>query len=358
MTFRKFMIFGMATMLGALILLASVSAQATSHNGFRTIWDNFHNGFSTGGEGRWFYFAFGPYIGDDGIETTASNTLKVVASGVNPGTGKPAFVRTTGQESDTNWLPGGLDHVKWLVYMNHLSSNLVPGFDAVEGQELVCETWMSAQTYGTENHPFGNAVVNANDDLRLAGVAMNTIDFETFMVFDFFLTNEHIYAFYERLPFGRDVALNNTDSYAAFSYMIPVAERSPREWHHLEIAYDRSAGTVRWLVDDVEVFRVDEIGYRINPQYLTIDHGGIEEIVSMNQLNCGMGMFTLLDGYLPSEKGLVRLSNLPNYFFDPSAEGDLLEFEDEESLVENRLFGQGAELRMRQYVVKSRPVGQ
>ena len=93
---------------------------------------------------------------------------------------------------------------------------------------------------------------------------------------------------------------------------------SPQEAHHLAIAYDKSAGVVRWLVDDVEVYRVDRLGYRIDRQFMTIDHEGVETIVSPNQLACGMAMFTLLDAYLPSQQSLVRLSTAPSFYFNPA----------------------------------------
>lgn len=322
--------------------------------GYRSVWDDFRNGFTADSpDAKWFYFAAGPYVGDDGVPTTSRSGLRVVSSGTNPTTGQPAFVRTLGQEGSPSnpGLPAGLDHVKWLAFMNHQASSGYPGFDAAEGQELTCETTLSGQSFGTSGHPFGKAVKNPNDDLRLGAVAMNTIDFDTFMVFDFFLTNERIYAFYERLPFARE----RYGNYAAFSFEIPVAKRKPNDTHNLKIAYDKAAGTVRWLVDDVEVYRVSNIGHLIDRRLMTLDHGGTEETVIPNQLDCGMGMFTLLDGYLPSKKALVRLSTAPDFYFDtPRGEPTPQTFVDETSQDSSRLFGQGAELRMRQYVVSSR----
>jgi Family of unknown function (DUF6081) len=162
-------------------------------------------------------------------------------------------------------LPGGLDHVKWLAYMNHVSAAGIAGFGVLPGQELTCETWISGRTFGTAAHPFGTAIFRANDDLRLASVAMNTIDFETFMVFDFFLTNEGIYALYERLPFGRTAS----DNYAAFTYQVRVASRSPGDSHHLRISHDRTAGTVRWSIGGTKVFRVSRLGRRLDRADLT-----------------------------------------------------------------------------------------
>ena len=180
-----------------------------------------------------------------------------------------------------------------------------------------------------------------SDDLRLAAAAMTTIDFDTFMVFDLFLTNRRIYAFYERLPFAR----SRYGNYAAFSYMIPVATRTPDERHALKIAYFKSAGIVRWFVNDREVFRVTRIGRRLDRQYLTLAHGGVEADVSPNQLDGGMGLFTLLDGSRPSETALVRLSRAHGFYHDVGT-GQVAApgtgyFLDEKSAPGSRLFGRG-----------------
>jgi hypothetical protein len=343
--------------LAVMILAGSIVGAGTAQAGkpsFRIVWDDFRSGFSVNApDAKWFHFGAGPYVGDDGIVTTSSQGMSVVPTGVNPDTGQPAFVRTIGQEHTSGGLPGGLDHVKWLSYMNHFSSAGYPGFDAQPGQELTCRASVSGQSFGTGRHPFGDAVTNPDDDLRLGSVAMNTIDFETFMVFDFFLTNERLYAFYERLPFGR-TAENN---YAAFSFMIPIAERDPGDWHDLRISYDRSAGTVRWIVDGEEVYSVDRLGFLIDRSMLTIDHGGVEELVELRQLACGMGMFTLLDGSLPSGTGLVRLSTASDFYFDTVAGFAPQTFVDEDSREGSRLFGQGAQLRVRRYIVSSAATG-
>lgn len=339
-------------------MLAFGTAAAQESGSVTHFEDDFSNGFSADGpDAKWFYFAAGPYVGNDGIESTSSKGLRVVSSGSNPRTGKPMFTRTLGQEDDPdgnpNGLPGGVDHVKWLVYTNHQTPSGVPGYEAAEGQELSGRMTVSGRTFGTQAQPFGRAVKNPNDDLRLASVAFNSIDFESWMVFDFFLTNERVYAFYERLPFGRTPDHN----YAAFSYQIPLQERKAGDVHDLRIAYDREAGVVRWLVDGQEKFRVDNIGHRIDRKYLTIDHGGAEETVVPEQLSFGMGMFTILDGDLPSGQALARLSNAPNFYFEPSqGEPTPQAFVDEESRESSRLFGQGAELRVQRLSVQSTPV--
>jgi hypothetical protein len=333
---------------------------------YRTVWDDFRSGFSAtitpGAAGvRWFYFSAGPFVGDDGLTTTSNGGLRVVPKGINPTTHQPAFTRTLGQEPTNGGLPGGLDHVKWLVYANNIASSGFPGFDAVPGQELACETRLSGRTFGTAGHPFGARVQDPNDDLRLSGVAFNAIDFETFLVADFFVTNERIYALYERLPFGRPSSGGTLNEYASFTFTVPVATRSADDQHHLKIAYDRDGGLVRWLVDGNEVMRVNRLGYRIDRRHMVLDHGGTETLVQPRQLACGMGMFTLLDASRPGQRasnpvsdGLVRLSAAPSFYFNTGlGQPTPQTFADPDSLATSRLFGQGAELKVRSLVVSS-----
>jgi hypothetical protein len=321
-------------------------------------WDNFKSGFTVGAPGssaKWFYFAapgFAPgtlFVGDDGIATTDAMGLRVRAAGtVN---GHPAFTKTVAQEAESGF-PGGFDHVKWLVYMNHFASTGVPGFDALPGQQLVCQSTIGGRSFGNEAHPFGAAVTNPNDDPRLAAIAMNVIDFDTFMVFDIFFTNERIYALYEHLPFARGSFGGPYNEYAAFTYVVPIATRTAGDTRTVAVAYDKQAGVVRWLVDGKEKFRVDRIGYRIDRQHMLLDHGGVDTLFSPNQLDCGMGMFTLLDGHAPqgdaAGSGLVQLSTVPGFYFDPAVgEPEPETWVDAASLASSRLWGEGAELWVR-----------
>lgn len=325
--------------------------EPSSNQAFAQTWDSFDNGFSTGVPGaRWCYFELGPYVSNDGIITTSPEGLRVISKGKNPATGEPAYTHTLPQEKDPSGVPGQFDHVKWLVYMNHKASAGLPGWDAVHGQELAFETWISGQTFGTHAHPFGDAVRDPGDDLRLAMLGQITCDFESGMVFDFLFTNKRLYAFYERLTFARTPQKN----YAAFSYAVPVAQRTPGALHHVKIAYDRKAGVVRYLVEGQEVLRVRP-GRHIDSQWLMIDNGGDEEDVDMRQLVGGLGMFSLLDG-LDSGRRLVRLSGDPGYYQPHRGMGPpTVAFMDEQSHPGNRLFGQGGELRSLRYVVSSTP---
>lgn len=330
---------------------------AANHIYFKT-WDDFQGGFTEvgthGPNAKWFHFSAGPFVGNDGITSTSLLGLHVRSAGTHPHTGKPAFTLTVAQEDDDNGgLPGGVDHVKWLAYTNSTASSGFPGFDATSGNEVSCLAIMSGRLHGVANHPFKSAVKNPNADYRLASFALNTIDFDTFMVYDFFLTNNVVYALYERLPFGRPVHGN----YAAFTHAIPLVKYHPNLPLLLRIGYDKDAGVVRWYINEQEMFRVDQIGMRLpTRQFLTIDHGGEETLVSPDQITCGMGMFTLLDAYRPSQKALVKLSSEPGAYFHPElGEPAPLDFVDEESLESSRLWGQGGEFRVLRYWVSSLP---
>jgi hypothetical protein len=325
-------------------------------DGYRIVWDDFRDGFTTGtADAKWFYFSFGPFVGNDGIEhTSRRGGLRVVSPGTNPITGRPAFTLTLGQEAENGGLPGGLDHVKWLAYANHLATSGVPGFDAVDGHELSCETIVDGRTFGTRFHPFGDAVDDHDDDLRLATFAVNGLDFESLMVLDFLITNETVYAFYERLPFAQGGPLGD---YAAFSSQVPVARHRPGHPLRLRIGYDRRSNTARWYVNDREVHRQSRLGFRPRRETMTLDHGGVNTEVRLNQLACGMGTFTLLDAHRPTDVGLVRLSTTPDFYYDPDlGEPNAETFIDDASLEENRLFGQGAELEVERVIVSSRPI--
>jgi hypothetical protein len=120
------------------------------------------------------------------------------------------------------------------------------------------------------------------------------------------------------------------------------------------VAYEKTAGTVRWYVDGSEVYRVDKLGRVAERQYLMLYHGGVEMEVSPTQLAVGMGMFTLLDGSR-ANRGLVRLSCRLEYWSPESGAPTGVRFLDDHSLQGNRLFGQGAQLEVHKYIVSRWP---
>jgi hypothetical protein len=277
----------------------------------------------------WALTSIKSFIADDGLVSTSLNGLRVRASGTNPATGEPAF-RLSGA--------GELDHLKWMADTRRVSANAHPGFDAVPGEVLSCTMWGSGQTFGTASHPFGAAVIDPQSDLRLASIAMNVIDYETGMVFDTWQTNTRIYPYYERLE------MSGPATYQRFSSIFPGVARSPDGEDKLSLAYDRSAGVVRWIINDREAARLDRIGFPSADATMLIDRGGTPQPAAPRQLNCGMALFTLMDGgQPPSGAGLVSLGGsyeIPSRFVEGPT-----------------LFGQGAEMRVRKFEVRSSAAG-
>lgn len=318
------------------------------------IWsDDFAEGFRMGPIGTetvWHQFEAGLFRPDDAVPTVDEDGLSVIPKGVNPRSGEPAFTHTVPPSPPDAEIPGVVDHVKWFATVNKRSSKGCTGFDAPSGKTIHVEALMGGRTYGTETHPFGDAVRDVFSDFRLGAPAMVTMDQETNVVFDFFLTNSGIFALYERAPFARETFGN----YAAFSFAVPVGSRSPDDWHRLAVSYDRDANTARWFVDGKVVLEVDRVGRRIDRRFMVIDVGGDEQIVSLNQLDCGIGMFTLLDASFNGGLGLVDLYGYPMFFNTAQGAPMPLEYVDRDSLEANRIFGQGARVRCKNYAVSYR----
>jgi hypothetical protein len=326
----------------------AVAMSANANADVDVLWEeDFSKGFLTEGpSARWAFLPFGPGIGRDGLATTTPDGLRLVSGGAHPRTGKPAFTQTVGPH-DPGGRPGSLDHVKWLTWANVPASEGGLGFDVAPGEELVCEAWLSGTAYGVAGHPFGSAVADPGGDPRLAVCGMPVQDLLTGAAFSFFLTNRRVYAFYERLPHHRE----HLGRYGAFLHTVPVATRRPEDEHHLRVAYDRSRGLARWFLDGVLVLSVDRIGRRLpSRRHLVLDHGGTDVPVAPSQLALGLGIFTILDGAAPGRpgSGLVRLDAARGHYRDPaSGDGAPQAFIDDASLADNRLWGQGAALRVR-----------
>lgn len=297
--------------------------------------DDFSNGFTTSGSGaKW-----NPPAATDGVVSTSSQGLKVVPTGTNPTTGRPAFAWTTGQQS-----AGGLgtfDHLKWAAMLKHTASSGNDGFDTPAGGTLSCTATLGSVGSGMAQQPFGAAVPDPDADPRLGSGVMLFTDQESGVIFDFFVTNKKIYAVYERRR------TSDTQTYASFSYAVPVANRSSAaERDALRISYNRAASKVTWAVNGTSVLTVTGVGTRaIDRTYMTLDHGGTEETADLRQLDCGLGTFTLLDGAMGAEpRGLVRIDSDIDYYAPRTGAPTPQTFLDEASSAADRLWGQGVEL--------------
>ncbi len=336
-----------------------------------TLFESDLSDYSTDPSGGWYLFTNGVETGDDGVVTYNS---------------VDGYLDITSVPFTKLWTPtvndplGGLDHVKYLSY----SKNVIPLTD--DGKEVCYSATVSAvQTLGVIPASLLPGITDPRSDLRLAGSAVNSIDFETWMVFDIFLTNDTIYGFYERLPFGRpSFGGSGPIEYHAYSHCFPLARRNEvdgllNDYNEVSICVNKGKDYVRYLVNGQEKFRVNGIGLAIEHKYRILDHGGIPEKVAsqMNNWNVGFGNFTLLDmanpctsrddpavymtmvgaGNQNANAQLLQLG-IPIQYVDPdkknNTNGDSIPATFLSVTSADRLFGNGSHMRIKEVKVVKR----
>ena len=279
--------------------------------------DRFSDGLDL--EGRWALMEVPPaaFSADDGTAERGEHGLRIAAGGVNPSTGEPAFTKSRNDS---------LGHVKWMASPRAAAAGGFPGFDVPAQGALRVEFRASGRTYGTDAHPFGDHVADPKTDLRLASGVLNAMDYESGVVFDFWITSAAVYPFYERLLLPGSGA-----SHQAFTSIFEPIARTADQVHDLALTYDSAAGTAVYTVDGREVARVDDVGVPAPGAQILVDHGGTPSSAAPRQLLPGLALMTYMDGPLGgSEQGLVALD---------------VHYESPTSFVGgSELFGQGAEI--------------
>lgn len=202
---------------------------------------------------------------------------------------------------------GALDSVKYLAYHSEQFN--------VIGDEILYEVEMSACQVFEENRPipreFIPRVQNIHQDYRLCCAASVLYDEVSMIGLYFLLTNDAIYAMYERRPGAKIPKARATpgDDYASFvasKFLLkrgrghPKAEDILDDTYILAIGIDRISRCIRWYVNGIELWTVTQIGYRVEDQYMVLERGGNPVLVEMSQFSCGFGHFTFLDHQLPN----------------------------------------------------------
>ena len=215
------------------------------------------------------YFTFGDYVANDGVATQDHETGLTVSS-------VPFNLRGFSI----------LDHTKYLVLTRDVFT--IPNDDV----DFFYEVEASYRATGLDSEglqKYYPGIQILPDDLRLSAGALNIIDLQTGMVFDFLLSNNTIYALYEHLGIS--------DSTDVFTFAKPVGKREPDQTHRLRIEYNKVRKRVRWLLDGNVVCEVVRPGIPLPDQALLLYNG--EEFpmkeISSNELSIGFGTFTLLD---------------------------------------------------------------
>jgi hypothetical protein len=283
--------------------------------------ETFTDGLDTG---RWQVFQGEGFAADDGVATPTAQGVSIAPPARDPQTGEPAFTKV---------LEGFVGNIKWLA--------LAGESFATDDGELRFLFRAGARGFGLERHPYGEAVADPAVDFRLGSATLNVLDFETGLVFDFWISDGAISVFYERLRMPE-----TGHEHEAFTNWLGPIHRSSSAVHDLCIAVNAGAGTVRWEVDGNEVARIDRIGPSAADWGTVLDHGGAPEQVTPRRLQVGLGMMTLLQGsFPPGNHGLVDLGQEDDYLGErlgpaKTFQGGPL------------LFGQGVELAVERITVE------
>lgn len=194
----------------------------------------------------------------------------------------------------TATIPQGNEHPKWLRYWND-------PFDLSDDYEIYYETEIAVKQYidiNTLPVEFQSRIRNIDEDIRLCAGAINTLDPVTWSVCDIFLSNEKVYCFVERLPFGQTQP--NAESYAAYSNCVAVVKRGDNSLNDfIKVAIGLRKSGVSFYVNDELVFNVPRYGVRQLDEYRILDHQGIAQPIQVNSSFLGFGTFSLLDMQMP-----------------------------------------------------------
>jgi hypothetical protein len=216
-------------------------------------------------------------------------------------------------------IPTGNDHSKWL----RLTTNLIPlnkSHEVILEEEIAVQQIIKPNTVPSE---FISRIRNIKEDLRLCSGGMVVIDVYTWMVFGFMLTDECIYAYYERLPFGKpawnDGKMSPLGNYSAFTNAVLVSSRNKsdplNDYTRLGIGIHRGRGDVNWYINGTRVHTWSKIGVNMPEEYRLINYGGVEKNININTVRVGFGTFSFMDGSLPhnyGREGVVTINNQYN----------------------------------------------
>lgn len=136
-----------------------------------------------------------------------------------------------------------------------------------------------------------------------AGVVLNMISFETGQLFDWFVSDNQVFALIERLP-SNVTGAGDVGLELAYTQIVKVAEITPGATHNVAIRYTRRAGEsyVEYLLDGELFVRVDHVGIPVDKQadapfagYSPSLGAGEELADQLDSFSIGHGLFSLLD---------------------------------------------------------------
>lgn len=272
-------------------------------------YDNFSQGFDPASPSSPYDFislsGAVSFTSNDGVATTRNNELTITSV---------PFTFT---------FPFMIDGIKYVVQSRDLFNIPVDG-------EFVVETIMSAEQTGLKGLP-GNlqaspgsldGVNNANVDPRLAAAIFGLGDTAQQISFTFLLTNEIIYAFYTLNPYNMTAYGGPVANYHSWGNTIPLAARDGSnplgDFVKLAVAYNYRENYVRWIINDIEAYRINRIGFPLERKFRTFDVNGTggapfpDTLIRSSQVGFAFGTSSIMDLYNPINPGQIPNSGLVN----------------------------------------------
>lgn len=180
-------------------------------------------------------------------------------------------------------------------FLDHMKYNLIglQFYEIPDSGSLSIEYKVQVQVTGLHEQPFPEDAIADSNDVRLANAGFWAIDLDTGLQLGFLVTNDHIYGYYQRLPTARD----RLGDYAAFAMIIPLAERCNEDVNRLQLIFEGRGKRALFLVDDVEKYHVNYLGFVQDPRLLVLDQSGVPELVWPRAVQLLFGTNTMLDFY-------------------------------------------------------------
>ncbi len=238
-----------------------------------------------------------PYGPGEGTRTLASNSVTVDATTFTTAADQSVF-----------------DHLKYI----RISSET---FATPESGSLEFSVDITADTSGTDpdraisgcygeslsfettsspcDAPYSHQVLEGQQ----AGVVLNMVSFATGQLFDWFVSDNQVFALIERLP-SNVTGAGEVGLDLAYTQIVKVADVTPGETHNVGIRYTRRPGEsyVEYLLDGELFVRVDHVGIPVDKQadapfagYAPSLGAGEELADQLDEFSIGHGLFSLLD---------------------------------------------------------------
>ncbi len=168
-----------------------------------------------------------------------------------------------------------------------------------------------------------------------AGVVLNMINFQTGQLFDWFVSENQVFALIERLP-SNVTGSGNVGLDKAYTQIIKVANITPGKKYDVAIRYTRGPGIskVEFFLDGALFSSVDNVGIPLDKQGVLFTgispSYGPGEVLNLDSFVIGHGLFSLLDAFPyqhPDRPDLSVSIPLSERLFGQGADGTFSKFE-------------------------------